>query len=52
MTCFEADPAKDVQSHRSHRRHGMVVASVQFAFADPQRVIAEDVSPSGRERRY
>lgn len=30
----------------------MAFSAAQFVFADPQRVIAEDLSHSGRERRY
>ncbi len=49
MTRFEWDPAKDIENQR---RHGVTFAIAQFAFADPQRVIAEDLSHSGSERRY
>ena len=49
MTRFEWDPAKDLENQR---RHGVPFATAQFAFADPQRVIAEDLSHSGGERRY
>ncbi len=49
MTGFEWDPAKDIENQR---RHGVTFAIAQFAFADPQRVIAEDLSHSGSERRY
>ncbi len=41
MTRFEWDPAKDLENQR---RHGVAFATAQFAFADPQRVIAEDLS--------
>ena len=46
---FEWDPAKDA-SNRS--KHGVSFAEAQFAFADPRRVIAEDLAHSGREQRY
>jgi uncharacterized DUF497 family protein len=46
---FEWDPAKDLENHA---KHGVGFSVVQFAFADPQRVIAEDLSHSGTERRY
>ena len=49
MTRFEWDPAKDIENER---RHGVAFATGQFAFADPQRVIAEDLSHGGSERRY
>jgi uncharacterized DUF497 family protein len=49
MARFEWDPAKDLQNQR---KHGVAFAAAQFAFADPQRVIAEDLSHGGSERRY
>ena len=49
MTRFEWDPAKDLENQR---RHGVALATAQFACADPQRVIAEDLSHGGSERRY
>lgn len=49
MTRFGWDLAKDIENQR---RHGVAFATAQFAFADPQRVIAEDLSHSGSERRY
>ncbi len=49
MTRFEWDPATDIVNQR---RHGVAFATAQFAFADPQRVIAEDLSHGGSERRY
>jgi uncharacterized DUF497 family protein len=48
MTRFEWDPAKDTENQR---RHGVGFATAQFAFADPQRVIAEDLSHGESERR-
>ena len=46
---FEWDVAKD----RGNRlKHGVSFGEAQFAFADPRRVIAEDVSHSKDESRY
>jgi hypothetical protein len=33
-------------------KHGVSFAVAQQAFADPQRVIAEDLAHSGKEKRY
>ena len=49
MTRFEWDAAKDIENQQ---RHGVAFGTAQFAFADPQRVIAEDLSHGGDERRY
>jgi len=46
---FEWDPNKDKENQR---KHGVVFASAQFAFADPTRVIAEDLSHGSVEKRY
>lgn len=46
---FEWDPRKD---RENEEKHGVTFAIAQFAFADPRRVIAEDVSHSSTERRY
>jgi uncharacterized DUF497 family protein len=46
---FEWDPNKDKENQR---KHGVAFASAQFAFADPIRVIAEDLSHGSREKRY
>ena len=46
---FEWDPAKDVDNQR---KHGVAFARAQFAFADPSRVLAEDLSHSSGEKRY
>lgn len=48
-TEFEWDPAKD---RLNVEKHGVPFSVAQFAFADRQRVIAEDLSHSGAERRY
>jgi len=49
MTRFEWDPIKD---RENQRKHGVAFALAQFAFADPGRVIAEDLSHGGAERRF
>lgn len=49
MTRFEWDPAKD---SANQQKHGVAFTTAQFAFADPHRVIAEDRSYGGAERRY
>jgi uncharacterized protein len=46
---FEWDPDKDQENQG---KHGVVFAMAQFAFADPKRVIAEDLSHSSSEERY
>lgn len=46
---FEWDPAKDLANLA---KHGVSFATAQLAFADPHRVIAEDISHSRSERRY
>ena len=46
---FEWDPNKDKENQR---KHGVAFAITQFAFADPIRVIAEDLSHSSGEKRY
>jgi len=49
MTRFEWDPNKDLENQR---KHGVAFIKAQYAFADPHRVIAEDVTHSDQERRY
>jgi len=46
---FDWDPDKD---RENQSKHGVSFAVAQFAFADPRRVIAEDLSHSTREKRY
>jgi uncharacterized DUF497 family protein len=46
---FEWDPAKDQENRK---KHGVAFAMAQFAFADPRRVIAQDLSHSSTEKRY
>ena len=48
-TRFEWDDRKD---RANQRKHGVVFAVAQYAFADPHRVIAEDISHSRTEKRY
>ena len=45
---FEWEPEKD---RTNQRKHGVSFARAQFAFADPKRVIAEDLSHSSKEKR-
>lgn len=49
VTRFEWDPVKD---RENQAKHGVAFATAQLAFADPRRVIAEDLSHSGTEQRY
>lgn len=46
---FEWDPAKD---RENQKKHGVSFVKAQFAFADPNRVIAEDLSHSSGEKRH
>ena len=46
---FDWDPKKDQENQT---KHGVAFAKAQFAFADPHRVIAEDLSHSSAEIRY
>jgi len=45
---FEWDFKKDEENQE---KHGVSFARAQFAFADPHRVIAEDLSHSASEKR-
>lgn len=47
--CFEWDEAKDRQNCA---KHGVRFVEAQFAFADPRRVILEDLEHSDEESRY
>ena len=49
MTRFEWDPNKDLENQG---KHGVAFIQAQYAFADPHRVIAEDVTHSDQEQRY
>jgi uncharacterized protein len=46
---FEWDAEKDLENQA---KHGVSFAQAQDAFADPHRVIAEDLSHSQTEKRY
>jgi len=46
---FEWDAAKEAQNVV---KHGVHFATAQRAFADPRRVLAEDLAHSGKEKRY
>ena len=46
---FQWDPDKN---HENQEKHGVSFAVAQFAFADADRVIAEDLSHSLSEKRY
>jgi uncharacterized protein len=46
---FEWDSKKDEENQE---KHGISFAKAQFAFADPRRVIAEDLSHSSSEKRH
>ncbi len=46
---FEWDARKDLENQR---KHGVSFELAQYAFADPDRVIAEDVTHSTDEQRY
>jgi uncharacterized DUF497 family protein len=46
---FEWDDEKDLANQE---KHGVSFHLAQFAFADPRRVIAEDLGHSEEERRY
>lgn len=48
-THFEWDPNKDIENQK---KHGVSFQHAQYAFADSCRVIAEDLSHSGDEKRY
>ena len=46
---FEWDVRKDEENHA---KHGVPFALAQYAFTDPNRVIAEDTTHSAKELRY
>jgi len=48
-TQLEWDAKKDQENQD---KHGVAFGAAQFAFADPNRVIAEDLSHSSSEKRY
>jgi uncharacterized DUF497 family protein len=48
-TCFEWNSKKD---QNNQDKHGVSFTKAQYAFGDPERVIAEDVGHSKTEKRY
>jgi uncharacterized protein len=48
-TPFEWDQKKDL---KNRRKHGVSFLEAQYAFVDPRRVIAEDLTHSLKEKRY
>lgn len=46
---FEWDEKKDAENQE---KHGVAFSVAQYAFADPHRVIAEDLAHSEGEKRY
>lgn len=46
---FEWDEKKNKENEK---KHGVSFEIAQYAFADSNRVIAEDLSHSGKEKRY
>ena len=46
---FEWDDAKDVANRL---KHGLSFAEAQYAFVDPDRVIARDLAHGGKEERF
>lgn len=46
---FEWDPGKDLLNRA---KHGVSFFEAQYAFSDPHRIIAEDLSHSTKEKRY
>jgi uncharacterized protein len=46
---FEWDAVKDAENQK---KHGVAFFFAQYAFADPNRVIAEDLAHSESEKRY
>lgn len=48
-TRFDWDTDKDAENQQ---KHGVSFARAQYAFADPKRVIAKDISHSQTEERF
>jgi uncharacterized DUF497 family protein len=46
---FEWDLEKDLLNQE---KHGVSFSQAQFVFADPKRIIAEDLAHGGAEKRY
>lgn len=49
LVIFEWDEKKNKQNQK---KHGVRFEMAQYAFADPNRIIAEDISHRGKEKRY
>ena len=49
MTKFEWEEKKNKDNQN---KHGLSFDVAQYAFADPNRIIAEDLSHSDKEKRY
>lgn len=50
MASFDWDPRKDAENRK---KHGVALEKAQYAFADPNRVIARDITHStAREDRF
>ena len=48
-TRFDLDTDKDAENQQ---KHGVSFSRAQYAFADPQRVIAKDITHSQTEERF
>lgn len=48
-TRFDWDPDKDTENQK---KHGVSFSRAQYAFADPLRVIAKDITHSQTEERF
>jgi len=48
-TSFDWDTDKDAENQQ---KHGVSFSRAQYAFADPQRVIAKDIAHSQTEERF
>jgi hypothetical protein len=46
---FEWDDAKD---WANQQKHGLSFSAAQYAFSDPNRIIARDLAHSGEEERF
>lgn len=49
QTRFDWNPVKDEENQR---KHGVPFSRAQYAFSDPERVIARDMAHSQSEERY
>lgn len=48
-TKFEWNKNKDTENQK---KHGIAFSDAQYAFADPKRILAEDLTHSQYEKRY